>query len=103
MNRPPRNLSRAGSSGSLHNQENSLNSGVIMAPDTPLNPATDDEDSDGRSQSQLTYKERRREAHTQAEQKRRDAIKKGLLRKKLHVIKSGLVLILFFFCTVDSY
>lgn len=25
----------------------------------------------------LTYKERRREAHTQAEQKRRDAIKKG--------------------------
>merc|ERR1719219_2184807 len=48
-----------------------------MAPDTPLNPATDDEDSDGRSQSQLTYKERRREAHTQAEQKRRDAIKKG--------------------------
>ena len=99
MNRPPRNLSRAGSSGSLHNQENSLNSGVIVAPDTPLNlnPATDDEDSDGRSQSQLTYKERRREAHTQAEQKRRDAIKKGLLRKKIHVIKSGLVLIFFLY------
>lgn len=34
---------------------------------------TDDEDSDQRST--LSYKERRREAHTQAEQKRRDAIK----------------------------
>ena len=40
--------------------------------------ASEDEDSDtSRSQSQLSYKERRREAHTQAEQKRRDAIKKG--------------------------
>jgi len=36
---------------------------------------TDDEDSDHKSTS--NYKERRREAHTQAEQKRRDAIKKG--------------------------
>ncbi|XP_023238746.1 max-like protein X isoform X1 [Centruroides sculpturatus] len=36
---------------------------------------TDDEDSDHKST--LSYKERRREAHTQAEQKRRDAIKKG--------------------------
>jgi len=35
----------------------------------------DDDDSDGRSS--MSYKERRREAHTQAEQKRRDAIKKG--------------------------
>ncbi|KAK7092454.1 hypothetical protein V1264_008194 [Littorina saxatilis] len=36
---------------------------------------TDDEDSDsGKAQS---YKDRRREAHTVAEQKRRDAIKKG--------------------------
>lgn len=35
---------------------------------------TDDEDSDGRHQ---TFRDRRREAHTQAEQKRRDAIKKG--------------------------
>lgn len=34
----------------------------------------DDEDSD---KSTISYKERRREAHTQAEQKRRDAIKKG--------------------------
>lgn len=35
----------------------------------------DDEDDD--TKSPLSYKERRREAHTQAEQKRRDAIKKG--------------------------
>lgn len=37
---------------------------------------TEDEDSDNKN-STITYKERRREAHTQAEQKRRDAIKKG--------------------------
>ncbi|KAI4501793.1 hypothetical protein M0802_003128 [Mischocyttarus mexicanus] len=37
---------------------------------------TEDEDSDNKS-STISYKERRREAHTQAEQKRRDAIKKG--------------------------
>ncbi|KAI1287295.1 Max-like protein X [Halotydeus destructor] len=36
---------------------------------------TDEEDSDNKST--VTYKERRREAHTQAEQKRRDAIKRG--------------------------
>ncbi|XP_015929315.1 max-like protein X [Parasteatoda tepidariorum] len=36
---------------------------------------SDDEDSDDKPT--LTYKERRREAHTQAEQKRRDAIKRG--------------------------
>ncbi|PSN47517.1 hypothetical protein C0J52_02235 [Blattella germanica] len=35
-----------------------------------------DEDSDNKN-STISYKERRREAHTQAEQKRRDAIKKG--------------------------
>ncbi|XP_029013897.1 max-like protein X [Betta splendens] len=38
-------------------------------------PNTDDEDSDYRHET--TYKDRRRQAHTQAEQKRRDAIKKG--------------------------
>ena len=39
---------------------------------------SEDEDSDGRSSANtMSYKERRREAHTQAEQKRRDAIKKG--------------------------
>ena len=36
---------------------------------------TDDDDSDTRST--VSYKERRREAHTYAEQKRRDAIKRG--------------------------
>lgn len=36
---------------------------------------SDEEDSD--SKPTLSYKDRRREAHTQAEQKRRDAIKKG--------------------------
>nr|CAG4645227.1 EOG090X0H9E [Leptodora kindtii] len=38
-------------------------------------PVLDEDDSD--SKSTRSYKERRREAHTQAEQKRRDAIKKG--------------------------
>ena len=36
----------------------------------------EDEDSDNKN-STVSYKERRREAHTQAEQKRRDAIKRG--------------------------
>jgi len=39
---------------------------------------SDSADSEeNKSSSSLSYKERRREAHTQAEQKRRDAIKKG--------------------------
>jgi MAX-like protein X len=37
---------------------------------------TEDEDSDG-AVATISYKDRRREAHTQAEQKRRDAIKRG--------------------------
>lgn len=37
----------------------------------------DDSGGDNKDNSSLSYKERRREAHTQAEQKRRDAIKKG--------------------------
>merc|ERR1712062_394784 len=56
----------------------------LRAPEDPLGtpggptlPPSDDEDSDGRSHSAMSYKERRREAHTQAEQKRRDSIKKG--------------------------
>ncbi|XP_053568475.1 max-like protein X [Bombina bombina] len=41
-------------------------------------PNTDDEDSDYHQESiKDTYKDRCRQAHTQAEQKRRDAIKKG--------------------------
>ena len=39
-------------------------------------PNTDDEDEDNNGKLQM-YKERRREAHTQAEKKRRDAIRKG--------------------------
>lgn len=39
----------------------------------------DDDDSGGENtkNTSMSYKERRREAHTQAEQKRRDAIKRG--------------------------
>ncbi|XP_068606180.1 max-like protein X isoform X3 [Brachionichthys hirsutus] len=41
-------------------------------------PNTDDEDSDYRHETYKdSYKDRRRQAHTQSEQKRRDAIKKG--------------------------
>ncbi|CAG0890792.1 unnamed protein product [Cyprideis torosa] len=58
-------LYRCGSNNSLHNTANSYT-------------GTDEEDSDERSSSgHAHYRERRREAHTQAEQKRRDAIKKG--------------------------
>jgi len=35
----------------------------------------EDEDSDGGTMATVSYKDRRREAHTHAEQKRRDAIK----------------------------
>lgn len=43
------------------------------------NILSDDEDSDGKPHTGYRdYKDRRREAHTQAEQKRRDAIKVGL-------------------------
>ena len=42
---------------------------------TDCSPTTEDDDSDHKSA--ISYKERRREAHTQAEQKRRDAIKHG--------------------------
>ena len=41
-----------------------------------VEPSTDD-DCDSDSKQSQTYRERRREAHTAAEQKRRDAIKKG--------------------------
>ncbi|KAK9884782.1 hypothetical protein WA026_009010 [Henosepilachna vigintioctopunctata] len=56
-------LQRAGSRGSIQNVFSSGNNS--------------DEEDDVESKSSLSYKERRREAHTQAEQKRRDAIKKG--------------------------
>ena len=44
--------------------------------------------SDGRNS--ISYKERRREAHTAAEQKRRDAIKKGYDTLQVHVLHSDL-------------
>ncbi|XP_045592546.1 max-like protein X isoform X1 [Procambarus clarkii] len=58
-------FSRCSSTGSIHTLTSSANNTDV----------TDDEDSD--RGNQMTYKERRREAHTQAEQKRRNAINKG--------------------------
>ncbi|XP_055629300.1 max-like protein X isoform X2 [Toxorhynchites rutilus septentrionalis] len=54
--------------------------GSVHTPTSSAHNTEDEEDSGGdnsKSSSTLSYKERRREAHTQAEQKRRDAIKKG--------------------------
>eukprot|EP00095_Tigriopus_kingsejongensis_P010015 maker-scaffold1048_size67263-snap-gene-0.21 protein:Tk10015 transcript:maker-scaffold1048_size67263-snap-gene-0.21-mRNA-1 annotation:"max-like protein x" len=86
-------LSRASSTSSLHT---ATDHGGRFSSDVGGQPTTDDDDSDGMSHhmsmgsssgttssgtrsssTSLSYKERRREAHTQAEQKRRDAIKKG--------------------------
>ncbi|XP_043910630.1 max-like protein X isoform X2 [Protopterus annectens] len=59
--------------GSIVSRANSMGS-----TSTSSVPNTDDEDSDDRHETvKDTYKDRRRQAHTQAEQKRRDAIKKG--------------------------
>jgi len=58
-------FSRCSSTGSINTLSSSAN-----------NTDDDEDDTDGGSSS-MSYKERRREAHTQAEQKRRDAIKKG--------------------------
>lgn len=55
------------------NSTGSLAAGCASSASSAHN--TDDEDSDNRTM--MSYKDRRREAHTQAEQKRRDAIKKG--------------------------
>ncbi|XP_062893189.1 max-like protein X isoform X5 [Mobula hypostoma] len=67
--------SRKGSIGSRANSITS-NTGSTSASSVPN---TDDEDSDYRQEPTYkeTYKDRRRQAHTQAEQKRRNAIKKG--------------------------
>ena len=77
MNRKQQySLSRPGSTGSAAGGEPMDPAPPLSStPNIPMN--SEDEDSDGRGQSQMSYKERRREAHTQAEQKRRDAIKKG--------------------------
>ena len=58
---------------SLQTPSTSLNIASIVPGQS--DNATDDEDSD--SKNSQSYKERRREAHTAAEQKRRDAIKNG--------------------------
>lgn len=58
-------FSRCSSAGSTH------------TPNSSAHNTDDEEDSDNIKSASLNYKERRREAHTQAEQKRRDAIKKG--------------------------
>ncbi|PNF30259.1 Max-like protein X [Cryptotermes secundus] len=74
-------FSRSSSTGSLHTLSSSApNSGEgqggVATGNMSSSSGHDDEDSDNKS-STISYKERRREAHTQAEQKRRDAIKKG--------------------------
>ena len=67
------NFSRSSPTGSIDNVLSPSPSGHRS---TDCSPSTgEEEDSDHKSA--ITYKERRREAHTQAEQKRRDAIKKG--------------------------
>ncbi|XP_054162756.1 max-like protein X [Oppia nitens] len=63
--------STSATSTTTSNVEMPLSSGQ----NTDCSLTTDDEDSD--QKSSISYKERRREAHTQAEQKRRDAIKRG--------------------------
>ncbi|XP_049797629.1 max-like protein X isoform X1 [Schistocerca nitens] len=63
-------FSRSSSAGSIHTLSSSNHN----------SDEEDDSDGGGTGSSMgnaLSYKERRREAHTQAEQKRRDAIKKG--------------------------
>ncbi|XP_069681828.1 max-like protein X isoform X2 [Periplaneta americana] len=74
-------FSRSSSAGSLHTLSSSAhNTGegqrVVATGNMSSSSGHDDEDSDNKN-STISYKERRREAHTQAEQKRRDAIKKG--------------------------
>ncbi|EDW81275.1 max-like protein X [Drosophila tropicalis] len=70
MDHDNKHYSRCSSAGSTH------------TPNSSAHNSDDDDDSGDRhstsaANSTLSYKERRREAHTQAEQKRRDAIKKG--------------------------
>ncbi|KAI4459239.1 basic helix-loop-helix zip transcription factor [Holotrichia oblita] len=51
--------------------------GSINTPSTSNHNTDEEDDAEISKLSPLSYKDRRREAHTQAEQKRRDAIKKG--------------------------
>lgn len=83
----PRELStftRCNSTGSISigNTSSAVNSGRDIFGDTYNSVLmrfyfADEDDELESKPSPLSYKERRREAHTQAEQKRRDAIKKG--------------------------
>ncbi|XP_026180504.1 max-like protein X [Mastacembelus armatus] len=70
----PTFFSEAARKGSVVSRANSIGSTSASSV-----PNTDDEDSDYRHETSYkdSYKDRRRQAHTQAEQKRRDAIKKG--------------------------
>ncbi|XP_040291286.1 max-like protein X isoform X1 [Bufo bufo] len=69
-------VSRANSIGST--SASSVPNTARCMIDNTCSPTSDDEDSDYRQESiKNAYKDRRRRAHTQAEQKRRDAIKKG--------------------------
>lgn len=62
----------------LHHHSRCSSSGSLHTPNSSAHNTDDEDDSDNRTSASMTsYKERRREAHTQAEQKRRDAIKKG--------------------------
>lgn len=62
----------------MHHHSRCSSSGSLHTPNSSAHNTDDEDDSDNRTSASMTsYKERRREAHTQAEQKRRDAIKKG--------------------------
>lgn len=58
-----------------HSPKHQISSRSSSAHNSADDGSSDSEEN--KSNSSLSYKERRREAHTQAEQKRRDAIKKG--------------------------
>ncbi|XP_074652623.1 max-like protein X [Tubulanus polymorphus] len=62
-------FSRTSSTGSIH--------GIGTTSSASSAHNSDDDDDSDSSKQPMSYKDRRREAHTQAEQKRRDAIKKG--------------------------
>ncbi|XP_028674501.1 max-like protein X isoform X1 [Erpetoichthys calabaricus] len=70
-------VSRANSIGST--SASSVPNTAEYMTDNDCSSTADDEDSDYRHEASYpeSYKDRRRQAHTQAEQKRRDAIKKG--------------------------
>lgn len=61
----------------LHHHSRCSSSGSLHTPNSSAHNTDDEDDSDNKTGLVTSYKERRREAHTQAEQKRRDAIKKG--------------------------